>query len=267
MTTLTPAQIATVAAGAGFRGTALRNAVAVALAESGGRTDAVGVNSDRWRSRDRGLWQINDHWHPEVSDALAFNPVTCARAAYRISAGGTNWSPWSTWKNGAAQTQMAKAQIGVNQAAGGGGVVGADFITPGPIPDIPLPGDDFGFGDVGGAIGDVVTTPLEAAKTMITLAIKTGAWLSDPHNWQRVALVSGGSVAVLIALGMIGRSGAAGDTAKAIADAPAKLIGQAGAVGKTAVSLVGTKGVGSAGKAAGTASKAAGAAGVAASVK
>lgn len=230
MTKLSAAQIAQYAAGAGFKGDALRNAVAVALAESGGETTAVGVNSDKWRSRDRGLWQINSHWHPEVTDALAFNPATCARAAYRISSGGTNWSPWSTWKNGAAQTQMARAQIGVNQAAGSGAVP-ADFVLPGPLPDIPLPGPDFGPfktpADILGAVGN----PLEAAKTALTLAIKTGAWIADPHNWLRIALVSGGSVGILIALGMIGRSGAAGDTIEGLAEAPGKALSQAGALG------------------------------------
>lgn len=249
MTKLSAAQIAQYAAAAGFKGTALRNAVAVALAESGGDTRAVGVNSDKWRSRDRGLWQINSHWHPDVTDALAFNPATAARAAYRISSGGTNWSPWSVWKNGAAQTQMARAQIGVNQAAAGG-VVGADFVLPGPIPDVPLPGPDFGPfktpADILGAVGN----PLEAAKTALTLAIKTGAWISDPHNWLRIALVSGGSIGILIALGMIGRSGAAGDTLEALGNAPGKALSQAGALG----SLVATKGkAGTAAAAAGTA--------------
>ncbi len=34
---------------------------------------AVNTNADS--SRDRGLFQINDKWHPEVSDKMAFDPV------------------------------------------------------------------------------------------------------------------------------------------------------------------------------------------------
>ena len=45
----------------------------------------------------RGLWQINKAWHPEVSDACAYN-VTCSTdwSLKRIRAGHID--EWSTWK-------------------------------------------------------------------------------------------------------------------------------------------------------------------------
>ena len=45
----------------------------------------------------RGLWQINKAWHPEVSDACAYN-VTCSTdwSLQRIRAGHID--EWSTWK-------------------------------------------------------------------------------------------------------------------------------------------------------------------------
>jgi hypothetical protein len=45
----------------------------------------------------RGLWQINKEWHPEVSDACAYN-VRCSTgwSLERIRAGYAN--EWSTWK-------------------------------------------------------------------------------------------------------------------------------------------------------------------------
>lgn len=45
----------------------------------------------------RGLWQINKAWHPEVSDACAYN-VTCSTdwSLERIRAGHID--EWSTWK-------------------------------------------------------------------------------------------------------------------------------------------------------------------------
>jgi hypothetical protein len=92
---MTPGEIAAVAKQAGFKGVGLAWAVAVSLAESGGRPDAVNVNKDG--SRDRGLWQINDKAHPNVSDAQAFNPATAAQAAYAISSGGSRWTPWNTY--------------------------------------------------------------------------------------------------------------------------------------------------------------------------
>lgn len=86
---------------AGFTGQALQVAVAIAMAESGGRENARGVNSDRRRTVDRGPWQINSHWHREVPDSEAYNYDAAARHAFRISGGGRNWSPWTTYKTGA----------------------------------------------------------------------------------------------------------------------------------------------------------------------
>ena len=75
-------------------------AAAIALAESSGDPLAVGVNK-KPRSKDRGLFQINDRWHPEVTDRCAFDPRCNAEAALEISNGGRDWTPWSTWHNGA----------------------------------------------------------------------------------------------------------------------------------------------------------------------
>ena len=45
----------------------------------------------------RGLWQINKAWHPEVSDACAYN-IACSTdwSLERIRAGHVD--DWSTWK-------------------------------------------------------------------------------------------------------------------------------------------------------------------------
>ncbi|GAA4626004.1 hypothetical protein GCM10023196_032420 [Actinoallomurus vinaceus] len=118
----TAVQIAQTAKNNGFTGNGLVVSVAVALAESSGWTRAVLVDSDC--SRDRGLWQINSYWHSEVSDAQAFDPNGAAQAAYRISSSGNDWTPWTTYINGAYQQHMAEAQQAVNQIGGGGGSTG-----------------------------------------------------------------------------------------------------------------------------------------------
>lgn len=234
MSTLTPAQIAQVAASAGFKGKALVAAVAVALAESGGRTDVVNVNDDPWRSRDRGLWQINDHWHPEVGDTGAFLPASAASATYRISKAGSDWSQWSTWKNGAAQAQMSRARLGVAQA----GIttttttqnVGFDDINPGDVLKDGLLGAIPGGGALnnlnGMAGGDLVDNPLRSLNGLLAVAIHAGQWMSDSHNWARVAMVAGGTIGVLIGATMVARSGAAGSTVASAAKvaAPSNLI-------------------------------------------
>jgi len=75
-------------------------AVSVAIAESGGDAHVQGPNSDQWHSIDRGLWQLNSHWHPEVADKCAYDRVCNGKAALRISLGGTNFSSWTTVQQG-----------------------------------------------------------------------------------------------------------------------------------------------------------------------
>lgn len=231
MTVLKPADIAVHAAAAGFTGDALVKAVAVALAESGGNTKAVGVNSDRWRSRDRGLWQINDHWHPEVTDAQAFDPNGCARAAFAISSRGTNWSPWSTWKNGSAQAQLGRARLGV-AALDGNTYQSNDSLGEALLND-PM-------GTLGQAVKQSPVTAIAGS------VLSFGAWIGDSHNWFRVALVVGGAGSVVLGLNMLARSGAAGDGVKAVAQMPGKIAGAAVGVGTT----VATGGASAAAKAA-----------------
>jgi hypothetical protein len=88
-------------------------AVAIALAESGGHTDALHVNPGPPPSRDRGLWQINDRFHPEVTDAQAFEAVQATVAAHRISRGGRDWSPWHAFTTGAYRAHLEAARVAV----------------------------------------------------------------------------------------------------------------------------------------------------------
>jgi hypothetical protein len=96
MTTLSPPQIAQLARNAGFTGTDVVIAVAVALAESGGRTDIVSPRNHNG-SIDRGLTQINSihgdfNWR---------DPQTNMNKAYQIwREAGRSWKPWSTFNSG-----------------------------------------------------------------------------------------------------------------------------------------------------------------------
>ena len=145
MTTLSPAQVAAYVLAAGFQGPAATRAVSVALAESGGNTAAHATNHDTWRSVDRGLFQINNHWHPEVTDAQAYDPASASAAAYRISKAGKDWSAWSTWNNGKALALTGRAQLAVAQARQGhvtppAGTQDATYVPLGPGWGIPIPG-------------------------------------------------------------------------------------------------------------------------------
>lgn len=90
---LTLAQLRAIATRNGFPDPPL--AAAVAMAESGGNRFAVGD-----RATSFGLWQIHTPAHPQFIAAELFDVDNNARAAFEISKGGTDWSPWTTFRNG-----------------------------------------------------------------------------------------------------------------------------------------------------------------------
>jgi Lysozyme like domain len=106
--------IAMYAANAGFTGPDLQVAVAVALAESSGYADVVG-DLLVTPGGSVGLWQINLKAHPQYSQAQLMDPQTNANAAYSIySAAGNQFTPWSTYTNGAYASYIVQAQTAVN---------------------------------------------------------------------------------------------------------------------------------------------------------
>lgn len=70
-------------------------AAAIAQAESKGDPNAVNKNTNG--SIDRGLWQINSVHGAQST----FNKTANVKAAIAISKNGTDWTPWSTYNNGA----------------------------------------------------------------------------------------------------------------------------------------------------------------------
>lgn len=103
---LPPSTIRAYARRAGFTPDQGRTVVAVALAESGGRPCAHNpVPPDDSYC----LMQVNmlgplgparrDRYHL-ARNADLYDPATCMRVAYGISAGGTDWTPWTTYTRG-----------------------------------------------------------------------------------------------------------------------------------------------------------------------
>ncbi|ONI74675.1 hypothetical protein ALI144C_38280 [Actinosynnema sp. ALI-1.44] len=83
---------------AGFSPDRAATMTAIAMAESGGNDGAhnpVGENS-------KGLWQINQAAHPKFANINLFDPVQNARAAFQVSKGGDDISPWTTTHKGSA---------------------------------------------------------------------------------------------------------------------------------------------------------------------
>lgn len=74
-------------------------AAAIAMAESGGNSQASNTNSNG--SIDRGLWQINS----TNGAGSSFDIMTNVRTAITMSNNGTNWRPWCTaYSDGACGT-------------------------------------------------------------------------------------------------------------------------------------------------------------------
>jgi hypothetical protein len=139
---------------------------AVVLCESAGKIDARNVNSDG--SIDRGLWQINKRWHPDITDKCAYNPACSTMAASRISGLGTNFGAWTCYKSGAYKKHLAAAERAVDRVR--------KSTTP---------------GDIAGAAGE------QAKKVLVDPLVAVGqflAILTKGQTWVRVLLVIVGAV-------------------------------------------------------------------------
>lgn len=186
-----PVAIATYAARAGFRGTDLIVAVAVALGESGGNANKAG-----------GLWNI--------PGAAGGDPAGNAAAAFsRWRSGG--WGQWGAYRN----NRYALFLPAAGAAATAESVVRLVDDPVGYVQDAvstlagKLPGGD----------------ALAAAQDALTLGYKAGAWLSDRNNWVRIAQVVVGSGMLLGAVIIISKpavdtvTGAAGSVVKPLVKA------------------------------------------------
>ena len=157
-------------------------AVAVALAENGGRTQTVS------RTNDVGVWQINmpahQPAHPDWTASWLKDPVHNGEAAIIVSGGGTNWRPWTTYRRGLDRPFRARARAAVAEPANSSGF------------GVTVPG---GFGASVGPDGvDVQLGPLDALGQL-------GDELLKAETWKRLGLVLGGVLLVLLGVAFIAR--------------------------------------------------------------
>lgn len=217
---------------AGFRGTGLINAMAVAIAEAGYTGQDNSTGNSPAGSVDRGLFQINSYWHSEVSNACAADPLCNAEAAFRISSGGTNWSSWSTWQKGIAQqyVSQATALLGpflgtLGNIAGFAGSIGA-YQTPGAASNpatyvaaaptiaqtaetaLPSAVTNPG-GDIASALNNLasqLSTGVNNATSGLTQLHDFVSWLGQPNLWTRIVLAVVGVLVLLVGLVLFGVS-------------------------------------------------------------
>lgn len=153
MSRLSAADIYRTARRAGFGRVQAVQATAIALAESGGRTDAVGdtrLENGTWgpsvglmqvRTLKRETGKGTDRDINRLSD-----PAQNLAAAYDISHGGTDWTPWSTFKNGSWMKFLPTAQKAATDAGDTTAPDGTPTVTVQPAGLLPS------LDDVGGLV-------------------------------------------------------------------------------------------------------------------
>jgi hypothetical protein len=132
-------------------------AVAIALAESGLRTDAVGdvgLQDGTW-GPSIGLWQVRsikaENGRGTSRDATRLkDPTFNARSMRTISGDGANFNPWSTYKNGAYRTHLDRVHREARQ-------------DPGAAPVAPSPSGGALFP---GSAGPLTATPLDGSSAI-----------------------------------------------------------------------------------------------------
>jgi hypothetical protein len=148
MTTLTPGAVFNLARDAGLDSAGAVVAMAIATAESGLRTDALGdltIQTAKW-GPSVGLWQIRSvkaesgRGTPRDATRLT-DPAFNARSMVAISGAGKNWNPWSTYTSKSYRRYLT--------------------VTPGPAPLTPA--IDAATGAVTGALGDAKKAVTDAA--------------------------------------------------------------------------------------------------------
>lgn len=179
MTTLSMRQVVALAESAGLDPGSARVAAAIAKAESGLRTDALGdttITTATW-GPSVGLWQVRslkaERGTGGTRDATRLtNASFNARSMATISNHGRNFAPWSTYKNGAYKKHLTEAlnagstpspSAGGNptpQPSPGGGLAGirndgSNSTSGGGVStvDFDLPGPDILYGP-GGMLGE-----------------------------------------------------------------------------------------------------------------
>lgn len=202
----TPAQL--VAALEAQGATPLQAAIgaAIAMAESGGNTQAVCLNCAGVQENSQGAWQINLNAHPGISSACA-QDLTCSAAAVKgISNNFSNWNPWTTFTGGAFKSHLsaAAAAAGVTvdqvlQHLGLSSTTTTTTTTTTASDVVPLgpPTSVFGswFAGLGGALGGAISKATDVPTAIQDAVNRAGQLLT------MIGLIALG--ALLLVLGLV----------------------------------------------------------------
>jgi hypothetical protein len=178
MAKLTPTQVYQLLRQAGYTPAAAVTQTAIAGAESGWDDSELGdvsLENNQW-GPSYGLFQIRTLKGQTGSGSdrdisqLAGDDLAQAKAAYDISKGGTNFSPWTTYTRGTYQNFLAQAQ-----SAAGGQTAGVSTTS---VSTVSLPGPSWLWGplnaltpDTGSILGSVRNIAVELGFAVLGLAV------------------------------------------------------------------------------------------------
>jgi hypothetical protein len=160
----------------------LDTAIAVALAESGGRTDAVSA------THDYGLFQINKSAHPDLfSDHQWDDPranIDMARLVWERA--GKSFNPWTTYKNGAYKSHLGygpKVYAAIKPLVDKGDSKGLTGLITAALSPAAAVADAVG-------VPDLLNPGKQVAKGINAVA---GGILTDIFNWLASAFLTVGA--------------------------------------------------------------------------
>lgn len=181
----------------------LQVGLAIVYAESGGNTQAKHVNGDG--SIDRGLWQINNKAHPDVTDQCAYDPVCSSKFAHQLFSGhGNSWQSWATFTGGSYQKFLPRAQSDFNAWVNG---------LPGPNVQVGIaapPG-------LVGALGAATVAGSAGGSGGLGLPSFGTFFLGSSSGIKRILYVVGGIILAIIGLLMLSRDLTIGAAASVVA--------------------------------------------------
>lgn len=201
----TDVQLANAAKAAGFSAPKgeLMVAVAVALAESGGRNETGDIDVPHRGCRSYGPWQVNScPTYPRGGPSVLLTLDGNARAAYAVYK-AQGWKAWTMHRNGRYSAFIARANAAI--AKTDPNYVPGKSPLPGPAGAI----DEAVAGGVDAAAGvlDAIAGPFEAIGKFL-------AALMDPATWLRIVEVVAGGAAIVVGFLILSKD-TLGDLAKA----------------------------------------------------
>jgi len=174
--TLSPAQIYQLARDAGLSAAAATIATAIAMGESGGRTDAmgdVGLQDSKW-GPSIGLWQVRSvkaqSGTGQTRDATRLtDPAFNAQAMVAISGGGKNWQPWTVYTKGIYKQYLSKVTSTVPGSTTSGGGTTTSVGGPSGVPS--TSSGESSASSMGGVMGGAFTVGLKVAGAVAAAAL------------------------------------------------------------------------------------------------